>query len=92
MPNHVHLVLEPLVSLAKISKSIKSFTARAANEILGRTGERFWHDDSYERWLRNDGERTRIAEYTESNPVSAGLIVAAEEWPWSSAGHALIAQ
>ena len=92
MPNHVHLVLEPKAPLAKIAKSIKGFTARSANQILGRTGQHFWHDDGCDRWIRNAGDRNRMAEYTESNPVSAGLIEAAEEWPWSSASHAVTVQ
>jgi len=89
MPNHVHLVLEPNASLPKITTSIKGFTARTANEILGRTGQHFWRDDSCDRWIRNASERKRMAEYTECNPVSAGLIGAAEQWPWSSASHAI---
>ncbi|SPF39769.1 conserved hypothetical protein [Candidatus Sulfopaludibacter sp. SbA4] len=92
MPNHVHIVVEPLAPLPKITKSIKGFTARTANQILGRTGERFWQDDSYDRWIRNADQRGSIVEYIENNPVSAGLIEAAEQWPWSSASHAITVQ
>ncbi len=92
MPNHVHLVLEPLTPLARIDRTIKELTARSANEILGRAGERFWHDDSCHHWIRDVAERDRIVEYTEYNPVAAGLIPTREEWPWSSASHALTAQ
>jgi REP element-mobilizing transposase RayT len=35
MPNHVQL---PLTELAKIMHSVKGFTARRANQILGRVG------------------------------------------------------
>ena len=92
MPNHVHLVVEPLASLSKITKSIKGFTARTANQILGRTGERFWQDESYDHWIRNSKDLNKIIEYTEHNPVSAGLIETAEQWPWSSASHAVTVQ
>jgi putative transposase len=92
MPNHVHLVLEPKAPLAKITKSIKGFTARAANQILGLTGQHFWHDDGFDRWIRNSRDRNRMAEYTECNPVSAGLTEAADQWPWSSASHAVTVQ
>jgi len=87
MPNHVHLVIEPLAPLSKITKSIKGFTARSANQILGRTGERFWQDESYDHWIRNAAERNATIEYTENDPVSAGLIGEAGEWPWSSASR-----
>ena len=85
MPNHVHAVIQPQVPLAKITKSIKGFTSREANLILGRTGERFWQDESYDHWILNETEWNRIVRYTERNPVAAGLVETAEEWPWSSA-------
>jgi REP element-mobilizing transposase RayT len=69
----------------KITKSIKGFTAREANRILRRTGERFWQDESYDHWIRNENEWNRIVRYTELNPVAAGLVETPEQWPWSSA-------
>lgn len=85
MPNHVHVVLTPRVPLPRITKSIKGFTAREANKILGRTGERFWQDESYDHWVRNEKELQKIIAYIERNPVSAGLADRIEDWPWSSA-------
>ena len=85
MPNHVHVVVEPHAPMARITKSIKGFTARRANTILGRTGERFWQDESYDHWIRNAEERNRIVRYTECNPVAAGMVETPEEWRWSSA-------
>ena len=35
--------------------------------------------------MRDDGEFYRIIAYIENNPVKAGLVAPAEEWPWSSA-------
>lgn len=85
MPNHVHVVVSPKTGLPRITKSIKGFTARKANAILGRTGEPFWQDESYDHWVRNEGELQKIIGYVERNPVSAGLVEKIEEWPWSSA-------
>lgn len=85
MPNHVHIVILPRVPLPRITKSIKGFTARQANEILGRTGERFWQDESYDHWVRSDKELQKIIAYVEKNPVRTGLASSIEEWPWSSA-------
>src|SRR6266567_7424617 len=85
MPNHVHVVIEPHARLPKITKSIKGFTARAANKIPSRTGEPFWQDESYDRLIGNPEERNRIIRYIERNPVSAGLVERPEEWAWSSA-------
>ena len=85
MPNHVHVVLEPLAPAPRITKSIKGLTARAANQILNRTGVPFWMDESYDRWVRDAEERNKIVRYTERNPVAAGLVERVEDWPWSSA-------
>jgi len=85
MPNHVHVLLEPGVELARITKLIKGSTARAANKVLGRTGKIFWQDESFDHWIRTSAEFEKVRAYLERNPVKAGLAVRAEDWKWSSA-------
>lgn len=89
MANHVHLLITPLVDLAKITHSLKRFTAREANRILALTGKPFWQDESYDRLVRDCGEFERIRRYIEYNPVRAGLVTLPEEYPWSSARRRL---
>lgn len=84
MPNHVHLVLEPSVRLPKLMEWLKSRTARMANMRLKRSGA-FWQDESYDRVIRNSAELYKTVDYVHNNPVRAGLVKAAEDWPWSSA-------
>src|SRR5205823_5838854 len=48
--NHVHVLLEPLVPLARITAGIKGVSARDANAILGRVGKPFWQDESFDHW------------------------------------------
>ncbi|HEX8847496.1 MAG TPA: hypothetical protein VF791_22830, partial [Pyrinomonadaceae bacterium] len=67
------------------TKTIKGFTAREANKLLNLTGQPFWQDESYDRWVRDETELKRIIRYIEHNPVSAGLVAKPEDWPWSSA-------
>ena len=88
MPNHVHILIQPHVSLARITKGIKGASARKANEILGRTGKPFWQDESFDHWIRTQGEYESIHAYIERNPVEAGLVKEPREWPWSSANIA----
>jgi putative transposase len=85
MANHVHGLILPLVAPSYLLKSLKGATARAANLVLGRTGEPFWQRESYDHLVRDEQERQRIAAYIENNPVKAGLVSQAEEYPWSSA-------
>ena len=91
MPNHVHLVIRPLVqpsgkhaARSGILSSFKRHTARRCNLLLGRRG-RFWQDESYDRVVRDQEELARVVRYVEFNPVRAGLCQRIEDWPYSSA-------
>jgi type I restriction enzyme R subunit/putative DNA methylase len=64
---------------------LRRSAARQANLILGRTGQPFWQDESYDHWVRTEAELEKIVRYIERNPVAAGLAAAVEDWPWSSA-------
>lgn len=87
MPNHVHVILWPMpnFTLSEILKSRKRHTARQANLLLDRTGETFWQRESYDHWIRNDEEKSRVRRYIRMNPVKAGLCQSPEDWKWSSA-------
>ena len=85
MPNHVHRLMTPLEPVSKVMQSLKRFTAREGNRMLGLTGQPFWQDESYDRLVRNDSEFERIVHYIERNPVTAGLAPTPGEFPWSSA-------
>jgi putative transposase len=85
MPNHVHLLATPKVQLPKLTKSLKSITARRANEMLALTGTPFWQEESYDRLVRNATEFDRIQNYIGQNPMRAGLVNEACEYRWSSA-------
>jgi REP element-mobilizing transposase RayT len=84
MPNHVHLLVTPIEDVSKIMQSLKRFTAREANQILGQTGQPFWQEESYDRLVCNETEFQRIARYIETNSVTAGLANTPEEFSWSS--------
>ncbi len=86
MPNHVQILILPQVAVPILTRWLKGSTARAANQILGRTGHPFWQDESYDHYVRNPSRIGRTVAYIEENPVSAGLVASAELWPWSSAG------
>ena len=85
MANHVHALLLPLVSPPRLMQALKGATARAANQVLGRSGETFWQAEAYDHWVRDEREMERIAAYIENNPVRAGLAARPEDYAWSSA-------
>ena len=91
MPNHVHVLLDPLAPLRRITGGIKGVSARDANGSLGRVGKPFWQDESFDHWIRNSAQFERVRSYIEQNPVKAGLVAKPEAWQWSSA-HRQVAQ
>jgi len=84
MPNHVHILITPNVPLAKITKSLKGFTARKANLILKLSGKPFWQQEFYDHEVLNDIEFDKIVAYIENNPVRAGLSATPDAFRWSS--------
>jgi putative transposase len=85
MPNHVHVLFETFAGhpIGKVIHSWKTFTAREINKRLGQSGQ-LWQDDFFDTFMRNDEHQAAEACYIERNPVNAGLVKRAAEWPWSS--------
>jgi putative transposase len=87
MPNHVHLLIEPKTPAPRITQYIKGVSAKEANALLARTGQRFWQDESFYRWVRSPKERKNIIRYIEFNPVRANLALEPRLFRYSSAFH-----
>jgi REP element-mobilizing transposase RayT len=98
MPSHMHVVFSTLggpqiagarasTSRQMVIQSLKRFTSRQCNLLLGRSGA-FWQSESYDRVVRGADELERVMRYVERNPVKAGLCAAPADWPYSSA-HSL---
>ncbi len=88
MPNHVHVLVETLAGhpLSAILHSWKSYTAKAANRMLGRSGP-IWQPEYFDRAIRDERHLAAAIEYIHNNPVKAGLAQRAEDWPFSSASN-----
>jgi REP element-mobilizing transposase RayT len=88
MPNHVHVLVTPIggESLSAIVHSWKSFTAKKASALLGRTGA-FWATEYFDRAIRDEAHYANAVEYFAMNPVKAGLCGRPEAWRYSSSWH-----
>ncbi|HOZ48934.1 MAG TPA: transposase [Candidatus Hydrogenedentes bacterium] len=85
MPNHAHVVFQPLPgnALKDILHSWKSFTANEANRALKRKGT-FWQPESYDHLIRNQEDLDHSIGYVLDNPEKAGL----RSWKWvGQSGH-----
>ncbi|MCY3722108.1 MAG: hypothetical protein OXG97_07790 [Candidatus Poribacteria bacterium] len=69
-------------TLSVIMQSLKGYTARKANHLLGRSGA-FWQPESYDHIVRDASEWQRIITYVLNNPVKAGLVDRWEKWKWN---------
>ncbi|HPR17987.1 MAG TPA: transposase [Candidatus Cloacimonadota bacterium] len=87
MPNHVHIIFQPLsnsstqISLAKIMKDHKSYTANECNKILHRNGQ-FWHHENYDHYIRDGKEYEQNRNYILNNPVKAQLTDHYKNWEY----------
>lgn len=87
MPNHVHLIVQALGwPLERLVHSWKSFTANQINRLLERTGA-VWFPDYFDRFIRDEAHLASAVEYVHQNPVKAGLVARACDWPFSSASR-----
>ncbi|HLX84173.1 MAG TPA: transposase [Terriglobales bacterium] len=76
-----------LLSRAQVSaqKTGANPSARSG-PALGHGGS-FWEKRYYDRNVRDYREFTLTLQYLHRNPVARGLVVAPEEWKWSSYRH-----
>lgn len=84
MPDHVHLVVTPMVDGASSLQYIDRFKGWASYEAgrAGWTGY-LWQRRSYDHVLRRDEDLEQIAAYILANPMRRGLCAEPEEYPWS---------
>jgi len=87
MPNHVHILLHPFKnwSVCSLVSSWKKFTASRILNTCPHLPHPLWQEEYWERYTRNIPHFRKTADYIHQNPVQAGLVACAEDWPWSSA-------
>ena len=84
MPDHVHVILTPLIdvsrraviSLVEIMKAIKGASSHAINRRLG-THVAIWQEESFDRVVHSSESVDAKVAYILENPVRKGLV---EEW------------
>jgi putative transposase len=83
MPEHVHLLMsEPKVgTLATAIQALK--LSVAVQSVQGR----FWQKRYYDFNVFTHRKLVEKLRYMHRNPVARGLVVAPEEWVWSSFNH-----
>lgn len=92
MPNHWHLLLRPQVAeaLPAFVRWLTLAHSRRWQVLHGRPGQGTLYQGRY-RSVRIEGDAhlLTVLRYIERNPVRAGLVASAADWPWSSLGARL---
>jgi RecG-like helicase/REP element-mobilizing transposase RayT len=93
MPDHVHALLQPwpkndtpdgettFWSLTELMRSLKSFTAREINRLEQKAGP-VWEKETFDRYIRSDGDLAEKFHYILRNPWNAGVAKQNEAYPW----------
>jgi REP element-mobilizing transposase RayT len=83
MPDHLHLLVQARgeeISLPAFAKLVRQRTAMEARRASIAP---IWQEGYYERTLRRDEDVLTVARYIANNPVRAGLIADAADWPFT---------
>jgi len=82
MPDHLHLFCAPVVNSTSL-KQWMAFWRSDATRRWPRADEKpIWQRDFFDRQLRCGESYTQKWMYVWENPVRAGLVSDAEDWPW----------
>jgi putative transposase len=89
MPDHVHLILTPLLNekeqmawpMPKIMDAIKGASAHLINKTMSREGP-VWQQESFDRVLRSSESLDAKIQYVGDNPVRSGLVVNSADYKW----------
>lgn len=84
MPDHIHLIVNfpDETPMRGVIRHWKSW--------LAKTQGIRWQKNFFDHRLRNEDEAGRKAEYVWLNPVRAGLVASAEDWPFKWVGVGLL--
>lgn len=85
MPNHIHLVLVPSAE-GGLSAALHRTQGRYTRAINAREkwDGQLWQG-RFASFVMDERHLLACARYVELNPVRAGLVAEAADWPWSSA-------
>lgn len=83
MPDHLHALVslgnEPLPALLR---RVKAVTSKTANAVLPSPHRQVWAPAYHDRALREEEDLVSMARYIVLNPVRAGLVKRAGDYPF----------
>ena len=83
MADHLHLLVQATTSDSPLLPFVKLCRQRTTLAVKRAPGTLLWQRGYHERTLRSDERVETVAKYIEANPVRAGLVQTAGEWPYT---------
>ena len=84
MPDHLHLLLEGLVGASDFCRFMKDAKQRTSFHAIRFGGGRLWQDGYHDRIVRQNEDIAAYVDYILQNPVRAGLVERAKDYPYAS--------
>jgi REP element-mobilizing transposase RayT len=81
MRDHAHLLFEGRSEQSDFRGLIKSLKQSSGQRHASRAKQRLWQEGYWDRVLRPDDDAKKIARYIVENPVRAGLVQRAVDYP-----------
>jgi len=87
MPDHAHLLLQGQTDNADLKSMVLSWNTLTGHRWRQRASGRLWQRGYYDHVLRDGEGHLAVARYILMNPVRAGLVASAEDYPLSGSSE-----
>lgn len=84
MPDHLHLLLQGVSTSSDLLAFVRTFKHKTTFHFRTKTGKTLWQTSFFDHILRTAEDFSKTAEYILLNPVRAGLVRRAEDYPYSA--------
>ncbi len=91
MPDHVHFFALPRPDGKSLSDFVRDWKKWTAHRLIGEelASPPVWQPEFFDHLLRSAKSYSEKWEYVRANPVRAGLVARAEDWPHQGEGERL---
>ena len=85
MPDHFHALISGYCENGHARRLVRVFKQRSAYHFRRASGQQLWQRSYFDRTLRSEDAVLPVCSYIAANPVRAGLVGSAAEYPfWGS--------
>ncbi len=92
MPDHAHLLVQGLADDSDLRRFMKVFKQRATFHSRDLRDDDLWQEGYHDHVLRAEDTTEKVTRYILDNPVRAGLVEKAEDYPYSGSSVQKLAE